>query len=472
MTRLRRCLLLGPASSVIGAALVLSSAVMAQDQKPADAAKPPAVEAPTGADAVPAGDAEPSTAETPSGADTAPADEAKPSAGVAPPEGDAVPVGNDSLGQFIEKIVPPPRPSEEGPEGATSPAEQTTASPLTASPPVKPAGPGQPPEPFAWSDLELFPYLEGAIAPNPKTVGKGFNEPNAVAEATMSKSQQDALPDRNKIDYAYGAFQRGRYLTALSIATGNAVDGDPAACTLIGVIYANGLGVPQNTKEAAIWYQLGADRGDSSAMLELANLYANGDGVTRDAKKAGDLLEQAHKLGRVQASYGLGLLYLSGKGRPKDVRRATDLFLEAAEAGNGDAEYALASLYLDGEDKNPVRAAEWMGKAALNGIVAAEVEYAIMLYNGSGVVKNERLSAAWFELAARQGNPIAQNRLARLYAIGSGVERDDSKAVTWYLRSRAAGIQDTWLEAFMEKVQQQAAKDAAPVGSGSVQGGP
>ena len=49
-----------------------------------------------------------------------------------------------------------------------------------------------------------------------------------------------------RVDAAYGAFQRGFYLTALSLALPRAETGDKAAQTLIGEIYSKGLGVAEN----------------------------------------------------------------------------------------------------------------------------------------------------------------------------------------------------------------------------------
>ena len=60
--------------------------------------------------------------------------------------------------------------------------------------------------------------------------------------------------DAAKVDLAYGAFQRGFYLTALAEATKRAEQNDRAAMTLIGQIYAQGLGVGRNDAEAVKWF--------------------------------------------------------------------------------------------------------------------------------------------------------------------------------------------------------------------------
>src|SRR4029077_617026 len=71
-------------------------------------------------------------------------------------------------------------------------------------------------------------------------------------------------------DLAFGAFQRGHYVTAFALATKRIDDkADPKSMTLLGELYANGLGVPQNDQKAAEWYKLAADRGDREAMFAL-----------------------------------------------------------------------------------------------------------------------------------------------------------------------------------------------------------
>ena len=66
---------------------------------------------------------------------------------------------------------------------------------------------------------------------------------------------QDALSISRDIftkeDDAYGAFQRGYYLTALALALPRAERADPAAQTLIAEIYAKGLGVAENVAQAS-----------------------------------------------------------------------------------------------------------------------------------------------------------------------------------------------------------------------------
>src|SRR6188472_4245049 len=62
----------------------------------------------------------------------------------------------------------------------------------------------------------------------------------ATAPAVPAAAQANA---GRELDLAYGAFQRGHYVTAFSIATQRADEQkDVKAMTLLGELYANGLG--------------------------------------------------------------------------------------------------------------------------------------------------------------------------------------------------------------------------------------
>ena len=90
------------------------------------------------------------------------------------------------------------------------------------------------------------------------------------AQACRNLSRPLPAADKSKSTLAYGAFQRGLYLTALAEASERAQQNDPAAMTLLGELYANGLGVGRDDSKAAQWYKLAAAHGDRDAMFALA----------------------------------------------------------------------------------------------------------------------------------------------------------------------------------------------------------
>src|SRR5271163_2760479 len=72
-------------------------------------------------------------------------------------------------------------------------------------------------------------------------------------------------------DPAYAAFQRGYYVTAFALATERVeAKKDAKAMTLLGELYAGGLGIRHDDLKAAEWYKLAAERGDRNAMFALA----------------------------------------------------------------------------------------------------------------------------------------------------------------------------------------------------------
>src|SRR5690606_20276350 len=81
-------------------------------------------------------------------------------------------------------------------------------------------------------------------------------------EVTETDISNEVFGPRVPVDLAFGAFQRGYFLTALELALPRAEEGDAAAQTLIAELYAKGLGVSQNDQRAAGWYQLASNNGD------------------------------------------------------------------------------------------------------------------------------------------------------------------------------------------------------------------
>ena len=55
---------------------------------------------------------------------------------------------------------------------------------------------------------------------------------------------------------------------------------------LLGYLYENGKGVPQDYKEALKWFRLAAEQGVTEAQFGLGLMYAHGRGVPQDVKEA------------------------------------------------------------------------------------------------------------------------------------------------------------------------------------------
>lgn len=152
--------------------------------------------------------------------------------------------------------------------------------------------------------------------------------------------------------------------------------GDTEAQLKLGDVFAYGLGVPKDPKEALKWYRLAAGKGDPDTQYRLAVRSASGQGVPQDDKEALRWYRLAAVQGNVQSQYNLGVIHASGQGGPKDPKEAVKWFRLAAHQGFANAQYNLAVMYVKG-----------LGVAAPNRVIA------LALYNLAGA-KDPNLAKA------------------------------------------------------------------------------
>ncbi len=257
----------------------------------------------------------------------------------------------------------------------------------------------------------------------------------------------------DKPDLAYGAYQRGAFRTALSLALKRLADNpkDTAAMTLIGEIYKDGAAVKQDFVEASHWLRLASDLGDPQGAFELGAMLVSGaPGLPADRPAGLVQFQRAAAKGLPTAFYNLGVAAsIDEKGHPPDFAAAAEYFRKGAEGGDAQAAYSYGELLRAGRgvDTDYQAAAKWLKMAADQGLVEAEVEFGIMQFNGDGIMANEAEGAKYLRRAAGRHNPIAENRLARLYLGGRGVPKDIVLAEVWNGLAKAAGLGDASLEA-------------------------
>jgi uncharacterized protein len=256
-------------------------------------------------------------------------------------------------------------------------------------------------------------------------------------------------------DPAYDAFDQGRYLTALELATKGAEAGEPQAATLIGRLYQEGLGVKTDLVLAAKWYRRAAELGDLEGTFAFGVMLAEGEGIQKNRAGAAQLFDTAAQKGHALANYNLALLFLKGDGKPENPHRAAMHLRYAAEQGIAAAQFDLATLYATGTgvEASAYHAATWLGKAADQGYPDAEVEYGTWLFQGRGVQPMQPLGFKYFLSAAEKGVPVAQNRVARCYANGAGVTANLVEAAKWHFLAKASGIDDKALEDTVKKLK-------------------
>lgn len=315
--------------------------------------------------------------------------------------------------------------------------------------------------------LLTFSAATAALALEPPA---GAGVPTIVDGGRVNPQERDEPApdvDRRRFgtreDPAYGAFQRGLYITALNLALPRARDGDAAAQTLAAEIYGRGLGVKRDEAEAARWYQAAAEQNIPEAQFQYALMLLDGRYVDRDVDQAFALMEEAANAGNRMAQFNFAQLLLS-RGRTADAEvRAADYFQRAAEAGLPDAQYAMAQVLAQGaggRSIDPAAARRWMELAARANFDTAQVEYGTWLVEGIGGPPNEAAGFGWIQTAASGGNVAAQNRLAKLYYYGIGTEGDSELAAAWYIVARRAGLFDPLMDDHLEGLTEQERRSA------------
>ncbi|MDA8136526.1 MAG: tetratricopeptide repeat protein [Desulfobacteraceae bacterium] len=116
-----------------------------------------------------------------------------------------------------------------------------------------------------------------------------------------------------------------------------AEQGDVNAQFNLGWMYAEGRGVPQNSKQAVYWYSRAAGQGDASAQFNLGMMYDNGEGVAQDDQQAAHWYAKAAEQGIAVAQYNLGIMYDRGQGVVQSFQQAYLWLSLAAAQGLEDA---------------------------------------------------------------------------------------------------------------------------------------
>ena len=180
------------------------------------------------------------------------------------------------------------------------------------------------------------------------------------------------------------ALTSGAFASEFDKSMEKATQGEAWAQFNLGIMYANGRGVPENDAEAVKWYRKAAD-GVSYRRLSSR--------ISRSSQ------------GYVKAQYNLGFMYANGRGVPE----------------------------------NDAEAVKWYRKAADQGYAKAQYNLGLMYDNGRGVSKNDAEAVKWYKKAAEQGYADAQSDLGFMYVYGDGVPESHIKAYVWWSMAKANG---------------------------------
>lgn len=318
----------------------------------------------------------------------------------------------------------------------------------------------------ATEPVVLSPEKPIAAVDTEKPIETPLPQPATTAEPGPLPSADTINPERfgaKPSDAAFGAFQRGLYMTAYNLALVRAKNGDPAAQTLVAEILSRGLGVPLNAGEAAKWYALAAEQGVPEAQFQYALMLLDGRYVKKDEKQAHALMQAAAEAGNRLAQFNFAQLLVGEDPGPMGLVRAVPYYERAAATGLADAQYAMSQVYANGvggKTKDEARARLLLAQAALQNYDTAQFDLGGWLIDGRGGARDLKSGFGWTKRAAESGNVAARNRLGKLYMAGIGIEPDTILAGAWYILARRAGLIDPEMEDFMEGLTQDEAKQA------------
>jgi TPR repeat protein len=236
------------------------------------------------------------------------------------------------------------------------------------------------------------------------------------------------------------AFKNKNYQRAYREWKAAAEAGHAEAQFDLGVLYAQGLGVPRDLTVAASWYLKSAEQGNPEAQFALGQMYSRGWGVPRDEADALRWFQMANSVD--SDGPPTDWTVVEGYGVPQDPQRAAYWYHQAADKGHPEAQFNLARLYASGKGvkRDEEQAARWVSAAAAQGYAPAQANLGERYATGNGVVKSERRAYFWLTLALLHGDKSVQKmRSAEAANLKpADVTSQDRAAQNWKPRIAAA----------------------------------
>ena len=217
-----------------------------------------------------------------------------------------------------------------------------------------------------------------------------------------------------------------------------------------------------NPSDAEGWWRKAAALGDTKAMILLGHMYAEPWGVPQDIPKAAEWFKKAADLNSLEAVQALVDLYIGAWSDERDDVEA-NLWLNRAAAMGDRHAVLLLGLRTDagwGIREDPAEAARWYEKVIAagqnthfdNDLNTAQNNLGALYEEGRGVVRDESKAALLYSEAARSravgkwdpiayalfdgGSTTAAYNLAVLCEAGHGVQQDKT-AAAWLYRKAA-----------------------------------
>jgi TPR repeat protein len=310
------------------------------------------------------------------------------------------------------------------------------------------------PAPAAQRAVELNhdAAVPGEAAPNPPATSMEEVRPADIPALTAAAEKGDSRAQYalSKV-YLQGAAARVDVKAGIKYCF-KAVDGGYAAAqTALGLFYADGRYVPQDSARALALLKSSAAAGEPLAQLNLGNIYHFGKLDTKPDEtlskswyaKAYATLTALSQNGDPDATWRLGSLYLSGTGLDKpDTKAAMEFLQHASELGVAKASYNLAVIELGGRvvEANVPKGLEYLRTAERQGDPDAAANLADIFLRGRyGQPRDAAQGTRYLKEAAERTNAWAMWRLGDEYITGTLVEKNLMAAGEWLHKASDQG---------------------------------
>ena len=135
-----------------------------------------------------------------------------------------------------------------------------------------------------------------------------------------------------------------------------------------------------------------AKQGNAEAQFKVGEMYEAGHGVDKDKSEARYWITRSANQNYEAASFKLLYWDMEKKGLNGENKIKVKELSEKAKQGNAQAQYYLGKMYANGVGikKNPDVAIDWLSKAALVGLLEAELELASLVEEKKDEAQKER----------------------------------------------------------------------------------
>jgi TPR repeat protein len=233
----------------------------------------------------------------------------------------------------------------------------------------------------------------------------------AVALSTLAA----VLPaDAGPLEDAQAALAAGDSVKALQLL-GTLVDQDDTrAETLLGFMYVDGQGVPQDYASGIRWLRIAALKGATDAQNKIGEMLQRGLGMERNAAEAVKWFRIAADQGSISAQNNLANAFALGLGVPENFDEAFKWYRIAADQSSSYAENVIGVAYQHGLHfaQDDAEAFRWFRRAANRvyerpedtWIHTPQYNIAVMYASGRGTAQDYVRALMWFTLAIAFGD--------------------------------------------------------------------